>query len=138
MGPWGCSALQTGVGASRRVPGGAALQEADDLLNGGLLVLVGPPVGTQAAGSEGWAEGCGSGACVTLPAPSSLDAVEGEHSLHVLRQGLGLWPLEAVNDRHDVLATAQSSHDLLEKEEKRTTLGIHLGALGPGRHWEGQ
>ena len=62
-------------------------------LNGGLLVLVGPPVGTQAAGSEGWAEGCGSGACVTLPAPSSLDAVEGEHSLHVLRQGLGLWPL---------------------------------------------
>ena len=95
-------------------------------------------MGTQVAGSEGWAEGtAGRGACVTRPAPSSLDAIEGEHSLHVLRQGLGLWPLEAVNDRHDVLAVAQSSHDLLEKE-KKMTLGTHLGTLGPGRHWEGQ
>lgn len=66
----GCSTLQTGVRACRRVPGGAALQEADDLLNGGLLVLVGPPVGTEAGGSGGWAVGAaGCGACVPTPPP---------------------------------------------------------------------
>lgn len=58
------------------------------------------------------------GACVPTAPPSSLDAIEGEHGLYVLRQGLGLRPLEAINDWHNVLATAQSSCDLLEKEER--------------------
>ena len=65
------------------------------------------------------------------PAPSSLDAIEGEHSPHVLGQGLGLWPLESINDWHDVLATVQSSHNLLEKEEgKRRTRGAPSRDLG--------
>lgn len=77
-------------------------------------------MGTEAGGVRGLGRGsCRPGACVAHPAHSSLDAIEGEHGLHVLRQGVGLWPLKAINDRHDVLATAQSSHDLLEKEERR-------------------
>lgn len=125
----GCNTLQTGVRACRRVPGGAALQEADDLLNGGLLVLVGPPVGTEAGGSERWEEGTAGWGARVPPPPSSLDAVEAEHGLHVLGQGLRFWPLEAINDGHDVLATAQSSHNLLEKGGRRKRSGspkVHL------------
>lgn len=70
-------------------------------------------VGQRAGQRKGWLRGL-----CTHPT-SSLDAIEGKHSLHVFRQGLGLWPLKAINDRHNVLATAQSSHDLLEKEEQR-------------------
>lgn len=68
----GCSTLQTGVRACRRVPGGAALQEADDLLNGGLLVLVGPPMGTEAGGSEGREEGTAGWGPVDPPPPPHL------------------------------------------------------------------
>lgn len=144
----GCSTLQTGIGACRRVLGGAALQEADDLLNGGLLVLMAPPVGTEAGGSEGWVEGAaGCKVCVSTlhpptppspPHPRSLDAVEGEHGLHVLRQGLGLWPLEAINDGHNVFTAAQSSHNLLEREGRVKIPGSPARDPGARPTLEGQ
>lgn len=65
----GCGPLQAGVRACRRVPGGAALQEADDLLDRGLLVLVGPPVGTGPGGSGGCAGGAPGWGLCTRPPP---------------------------------------------------------------------
>lgn len=77
-------------------------------------------MGTEAGGSVGRAVGRAEGAAGWGTHPSSsLDAIEGEHSLHVLRQGLGLQPLEAINHWHNVLAAVQSSHNLLEKREGR-------------------
>lgn len=64
--------------------------------------------------------------------PSSLDAIEAEHGLHVLGQRLRFRPLEAINDGHDVLATAQSSHNLLEKGGRRKRSAspkVHLDFL---------
>lgn len=98
---------------------------------------MGPPAGTEVGGSEGLAQGA-AGVGMLCSIPFSLDAVEGEHSLHVLRQSLGLWPLKAINDRHDVLATAQCCHDLLQEAEGRDKAGFPSWALGPGSHYKEQ